>query len=114
MHHFCFIHFVTNIFSHLEVWTWDTTINDSLWHFGIKSTIDGFILFWGEDLVLILHYSVSGTFNKWVFCMMNWQNFDVSHNYVKIRALMFYWMQIFVFFQPENLVLSYTQDFFWK
>jgi hypothetical protein len=51
-------------------------------------------------------------FNKWMFCMMSWQNFDVSHNYVNIRALMFYWMQIFAFFQLENLVLSYTHDFF--
>jgi hypothetical protein len=70
----------------------------------------GLLYFGGEKLDLILHYNVSGTFNKCVFCTMSWQNFDVSHNYVNIIALLFDWMQIFAFFQLENLIfVIYTR-----
>jgi hypothetical protein len=30
MHHLCFTHLLANIFSHLDVCTWDTAVNDSL------------------------------------------------------------------------------------
>jgi hypothetical protein len=75
----------------------------------------GLLYFGGEKLDLILHYNVSGTFNKCVFCTMSWQNFDVSHNYINIGALLFYWLQIFAFFQPENLIfVIYTRFVFGK
>jgi len=72
----------------------------------------GLLYFGGEKLDLILHYNVSGTFNKCVFYMTSWQNFDVSHNYVNIIALLFYWMQIFAFLNLKIWFLPYTQDFF--
>jgi hypothetical protein len=75
----------------------------------------GLLYFGGEKLDLILHYNVSGTFNKCVFCTMSWQNFDVSQNYINIGALLFYWLQIFAFFQPENLIfVIYTRFVFGK
>ncbi len=73
----------------------------------------GLLYFGGEKIDLILHYNVNGTFNKCVFCTMSWQKFDVSHNYVNSKALLFYWMQIF--FQPKNLIfVIYTKFFLGK
>jgi hypothetical protein len=112
MHHLCFTHLLANLFSHLDVCTWYTAsmIPCDTLEWSQLCILMGFLDFGGEKLDLILHYNVNGTFNKCVFYTMSWQNFDVSHNYVNIIALLFDWMQIFAFFQPENLIfVIYTR-----